>query len=55
MNNTFSCKECPYFWANEEDDYPHCNFVERCPGDMAPCEYDEYDYDEYEADYDEEY
>lgn len=45
------CKECGYFWKNEDEDYPGCKFEPMCPGDLPPCEQDDYDYDE--PDYDE--
>lgn len=32
------CKDCAYYWREEDEDYPCCHFVERCPGDYAPCE-----------------
>lgn len=46
-----NCKECCYWWKNEDEAYPGCKFEARCPGDLPPCEqddYDEPDYDEYD-------
>lgn len=34
-----SCKECPYCWQDEYDDYPCCKYGES--DGYAPCEYEE--------------
>lgn len=34
------CEECCYYWQDEDDDYPHCQWESICFGDIAPCEYD---------------
>lgn len=44
-----TCPDCPYYWKNEDEDYPGCHFEARCPEDVAPCEESDYDdsyYDE---------
>lgn len=35
------CENCAYYWSEPDDLYSHCHWEERCPGDKAPCEYDE--------------
>lgn len=37
------CTDCPYFWKDEIDKYPHCHWIARCPDDIAPCEEDYYE------------
>lgn len=50
------CEECCYYWQNEDENRPHCNWEARCAGDMAPCEYetvdDSDDWDDEPADID---
>ena len=36
----FRCKGCPYYWREEEDDFPRCQYDGL---DVAPCEREEYD------------
>lgn len=36
------CKNCGYFWQEEHEERPTCHWQERCPGDIAPCEEDDY-------------
>lgn len=46
-----TCKCCPYYYKNEDDDFACCHFVSIGPGDQAPCEYDDYEepeHDEYD-------
>ena len=35
-----TCKDCPYFWKEEDESYPSCKWTIRCPGDIPPCEED---------------
>ena len=39
-----TCKDCCYFWKEDEERFSSCHFEIRCPGDKAPCEYDETDF-----------
>ena len=36
-----TCKECPYCYQTDEDDFPCCQFRKIAPFDLAPCEYEE--------------
>lgn len=42
------CKDCPYQYYDYDDEgnatssYEYCHWVSRCPGDIAPCEEEEY-------------
>lgn len=58
------CIDCCYCWREEWEDYPHCHWEVRCPGDIPPCEeeddyydelnnYEEEWYDDYEGNCDE--
>ncbi len=38
MKNTLSCKDCPYFWREDDEDYPVCHYVSLGSWDPAPCE-----------------
>lgn len=38
-----TCKDCPYFWKEEDESYPSCKWTIRCHGDIPPCEEDEED------------
>lgn len=40
------CKDCCYFWKDENEEYPGCHFVDRCPGDKAPCEEEDWNDEE---------
>jgi len=51
--NELKCKDCCYQWQEEWEFWPHCHWESRCPGDKAPCEYDDDDY--YGDDGDEDY
>ena len=42
MANNLKCENCSYFWKEEGDKYPMCNWVDRCPGDIPPCEEEPY-------------
>lgn len=46
------CKNCIYYRREENDKYPRCYFKPKAPGDIPPCEED--DFEEYydEEDYD---
>lgn len=35
------CKDCPYHWEDENDNFPTCHFERQVDWDMAPCEYDD--------------
>lgn len=45
------CKDCCYFWYdyNDEGDCiserAYCHWASRCPGDVPPCEEDDYEED----------
>ena len=41
-----NCKNCVYFWKEEDESHEQCHWEPRCPGDFAPC--DEEDINEYE-------
>lgn len=41
--NEMTCKDCPYFWKEEDESYPSCKWTIRCPDDIPPCEEDEED------------
>lgn len=36
------CKDCAYCWQEEYESYPDCHWEMRCPGDIAPCEEEDY-------------
>ena len=40
------CENCCYQWKEEWEDYPSCHWESRCPGDQAPCEYEDDDWDD---------
>lgn len=40
------CKDCVFYWREDGEDYARCHFVERCPGDYAPCEEPDFDSEE---------
>ena len=40
------CADCAYYWKEEDERYAGCHWTIRCPGDIPPCEEEEYDYDE---------
>lgn len=35
------CKDCAYYWQDDDDDFPQCHFVKLGRWDEAPCEDDE--------------
>lgn len=37
------CHQCPYQWKEEWEPVPICHWKSRCPGDIPPCEEDEYE------------
>lgn len=39
-------KDCCFRWKDEGEMYPSCKWEARAPGDMAPCDYDDYEEDE---------
>jgi hypothetical protein len=41
-----TCKECAYFWKDEDERYPSCHYRSLGPFDPIPCEMAEYDSDE---------
>ena len=41
INTENRCKDCPYRWMDDGDDFPTCHWVDQYPGDKAPCEYDD--------------
>ena len=36
------CEDCGYYWKEEGERYAGCHWESRCPGDIAPCDEDEY-------------
>lgn len=32
------CRSCGYCWQETCEAFPHCHWVPRCPGDVAPCD-----------------
>lgn len=42
------CKECPYCWHDLDENgdvisrFPYCHWESRCPGDLPPCEEEDY-------------
>ena len=36
--NKLTCRECPYFWTEDDDEYPSCHFNSLGAWDPAPCE-----------------
>ena len=51
MTNNLECKDCCYFWKEDGEPWPGCHWEERCPGDLAPCEEDDYWDDEDDWEY----
>jgi len=45
-----TCKDCPYFWKDEDDEYPHCQWRPKCADDRPLCEEEEYEPYDYEQD-----
>ena len=39
------CSECCYYWVEEDGTYPSCQWESRAPGDLPPCEVDDYEDD----------
>ena len=39
-----TCKDCPYCWKAEDEEYARCHF--EGPDGWAPCEQEESDYEE---------
>lgn len=39
----FECENCFYYWQEPDDEFATCHWEPQCPGDMAPCDYDEED------------
>lgn len=35
------CKECPYCWQDDDENFPTCHFESQGEWDKAPCEYDD--------------
>lgn len=38
MKNVSPCKECPYFWKDEDEDWAQCHYNSLGAFDPAPCE-----------------
>lgn len=36
-----NCKDCCYFWKEEDGERANCHWESRCPDDKAPCETEE--------------
>ena len=36
------CADCAYYWKEDYEDRPQCHWESRCPGDMAPCDEEDY-------------
>lgn len=47
-----TCKECSYFWKEDNKDLPTCHFEKVTSYDLAPCEYDDFEDDVDESFYD---
>ena len=41
-----NCKECCYCWKDEGEKYPSCKWVQKAPGELPPCEEEEYSQDD---------
>lgn len=41
--NKLTCRECPYFWTEDDDEYPSCHYESLGSWDPAPCDQPEYD------------
>lgn len=44
-----TCKDCAYYWKEENEERACCHWTSRCPDDSAPCEEENipsYDYEE---------
>ena len=39
------CSDCCYYWKEEDELFPSCQWEARAPGEVPPCEEDD-DYDE---------
>lgn len=37
------CKNCGYYWQEENEDFATCHFESVAVWDLAPCEYDDLD------------
>ena len=37
------CVDCAYYWKEEGESYPHCQFGERTWLDIPPCEQEDID------------
>lgn len=37
------CKYCNYYWEDDNQPYAMCHWTSRCPGDIPPCEEEDYD------------
>ena len=42
-DENMKCEECCYYWQDETENHPRCHWEVRCPGDLAPCEYEDDD------------
>lgn len=40
-DENMKCAECCYYWQDEDENRPRCHWEMRCPGDLAPCEYED--------------
>ena len=38
--NKLTCRECPYFWTEDDEEYPSCHYESLGSWDPAPCEQD---------------
>lgn len=36
--NKLTCRECPYFWTEDDEEYPSCHYESLGSWDPAPCE-----------------
>lgn len=41
MKNQIKCKDCCFYWFNEDYRRNMCNWEARCPNDYPPCEEEE--------------
>lgn len=35
------CRDCPYFWQEDDEERPYCHYVSLGSWDPAPCEQDD--------------
>ena len=38
-----TCKDCAYYWKEENEERACCHWRSRCPDDFAPCEDEDFE------------